>query len=213
MNSPFPGMDPYLERHWGDVHRRITTYICDSLQSRLPEDLRARMQERIYIELPHLKRAIYYPDVTVVDALGTGQTRAPQPRWRSPTTAGRGRQRRTRLRRADLRQPRTRASDRGLCRDRRRQVGPQGDHGDRGPQPDKQTPGRGSAALHQEARRSTSRGRQYRGDRPFARWNEGVDDRLRAFRHIIVRPIKRASGERRDARFSLPNASMASGYL
>ncbi|MGO9470092.1 MAG: DUF4058 family protein, partial [Isosphaeraceae bacterium] len=20
MKSPFPGMDPYLERHWGDVH-------------------------------------------------------------------------------------------------------------------------------------------------------------------------------------------------
>ena len=70
MKSPFPDMDPYLERHWGDVHQRITTYNCDSLQSRLPAYLRARMQERIYIELPHLKRAIYYPDVTVVERPG-----------------------------------------------------------------------------------------------------------------------------------------------
>jgi hypothetical protein len=60
-------MDPYLERHWGDVHQRLTTYICDSLQPRLPADLRARMQERVYVELPHLKRAIYYPDVMVVE--------------------------------------------------------------------------------------------------------------------------------------------------
>jgi hypothetical protein len=29
MNSPFPGMDPYLERHWGDILQRIVTYTCD----------------------------------------------------------------------------------------------------------------------------------------------------------------------------------------
>jgi hypothetical protein len=52
MKSPFPGMDPYLERHWGDVHQRMMTYICDWLQVRLPGDLRARMQERVYVELP-----------------------------------------------------------------------------------------------------------------------------------------------------------------
>jgi len=21
MKSPFPGMDPYLQRHWGDIHK------------------------------------------------------------------------------------------------------------------------------------------------------------------------------------------------
>ena len=41
MKSPFPGMDPFLERHWGDVHQAVVTYIRDSLQSRLPADLRA----------------------------------------------------------------------------------------------------------------------------------------------------------------------------
>jgi hypothetical protein len=60
-------MDPYLERHWGDVHQRIVTYICDSLQSRLPGDLRARMQERVYIESPEVRRAEYYPDVRVIE--------------------------------------------------------------------------------------------------------------------------------------------------
>ena len=67
MKSPFPGMDPYLERHWGDVHRRVVTYIRDWLQTRLPGDLRARMQERVYIELPDARRGEYYPDVRVIE--------------------------------------------------------------------------------------------------------------------------------------------------
>jgi Protein of unknown function (DUF4058) len=70
MKSPFPGMDPYLEQYWGDVHQRIATYTCDWLQSRLPGDLRARMQERVYIEFPNARRALYYPDVRVVERPG-----------------------------------------------------------------------------------------------------------------------------------------------
>ncbi len=67
MKSPFPGMDPYLERHWGDVHQAVVTYIRDWLQSRLPGDLRARMQERVYIEIPDVRRGEYYPDVRVIE--------------------------------------------------------------------------------------------------------------------------------------------------
>jgi hypothetical protein len=66
MNSPFPGMDPYLERHWGDVHQALVTYIRDQLQSSLPGDLRARMQERVYIESPGVRHE-YYPDVRVIE--------------------------------------------------------------------------------------------------------------------------------------------------
>ena len=36
MRSPFPGMDPYLEQFWGDVHHRLITYTCDALQRHLP---------------------------------------------------------------------------------------------------------------------------------------------------------------------------------
>jgi hypothetical protein len=70
MKSPFPGMDPYLELYWGDVHQSVITYIRDWLQSRLPSDLRARMQERVYIELPDSRRGVYYPDVRVVERPG-----------------------------------------------------------------------------------------------------------------------------------------------
>ena len=36
MDSPFPGMDPYLEQHWRSVHHRLITYAGDQLQSGLP---------------------------------------------------------------------------------------------------------------------------------------------------------------------------------
>ena len=39
-------MDPWLELHWGDVHHRLVQYAGDALQTRLPEDLFARVEER-----------------------------------------------------------------------------------------------------------------------------------------------------------------------
>ena len=50
MKSPFPGMDPYLEQHWLDVHHALTTYARDQLQSKLPRNLRARLEERVFQE-------------------------------------------------------------------------------------------------------------------------------------------------------------------
>ena len=70
MKSPFPGMDPYLEQHWGDVHQAFITYLRDALQLRLPAGLRARMQERVYIELPEEGRHESYPDVRVFEYPG-----------------------------------------------------------------------------------------------------------------------------------------------
>jgi Protein of unknown function (DUF4058) len=66
MNSPFPGMDPYLEQHWGDVHHNLITFAQGLLNENLPRDLRARVQERVLVELPSEDR-VYYPDVRVVE--------------------------------------------------------------------------------------------------------------------------------------------------
>jgi hypothetical protein len=44
MKSPFPGMDPYLEAYWGDVHTRMMTYLSDELRESLPKELVARIQ-------------------------------------------------------------------------------------------------------------------------------------------------------------------------
>src|SRR5713101_2589675 len=72
MKSPFPGMDPYLEQHWGDVHHNLISFAEGLLNERLPRDLRARAQERILVELPSEDR-VDYPDVRVVEhARGAG---------------------------------------------------------------------------------------------------------------------------------------------
>ena len=49
QKSPFPGMDPFLEFHWRDVHTRLVNGACDQLQEQLPPDLCARMEERVYL--------------------------------------------------------------------------------------------------------------------------------------------------------------------
>ncbi len=73
MKSPFPGMNPYLEAFWGDVHTSLVTYARDHLRPQLPEGLRARVEEHVTVRLengdnghprpPHG----YYPDVGVVE--------------------------------------------------------------------------------------------------------------------------------------------------
>ncbi len=67
MKSPFPGMDPYLEQHWCDVHSRLIMYSCDRLQQRLPGNLRARVEERVFLEADDDSYRVIYPDVHVFE--------------------------------------------------------------------------------------------------------------------------------------------------
>lgn len=68
MPSPFPGMDPYLEAHWRDVHARLIIYASDALQAVLPGGLRARVEERVILEAPQgYKDHPLFPDVRVVE--------------------------------------------------------------------------------------------------------------------------------------------------
>ncbi len=66
MPSPFPGMDPCLEQHWRDVHTRLIVYPGNQIQSRLPSDLRARVEERVLVETPDETRGVF-PDVRVFE--------------------------------------------------------------------------------------------------------------------------------------------------
>jgi hypothetical protein len=50
MKSPFPGMDPYLEARWSDVHATLIAFSGESLQPALPSGLRARCEERFVFE-------------------------------------------------------------------------------------------------------------------------------------------------------------------
>ena len=49
-DSPFPGMDPYLQRRWGDVHSTLVPFIKEALQDLLPPGLRARSEEDVLLE-------------------------------------------------------------------------------------------------------------------------------------------------------------------
>lgn len=48
--SPFPGMDPYLERNWSDVHGRLVTYAADALGGNLPDDLTTHIERHVAVD-------------------------------------------------------------------------------------------------------------------------------------------------------------------
>jgi hypothetical protein len=65
-------MDPYLERHWGDVYTSLVTYARDRLQTLLPGDLRARVEERVVISGWDRPRSLF-PDVRVIETERTSK--------------------------------------------------------------------------------------------------------------------------------------------
>jgi Protein of unknown function (DUF4058) len=67
MKSPFPGMDPYLEQYWPDVHARLILYACDQLEDQLPGSLIARVEERIVFEREDEDPRAAYPDVKIAE--------------------------------------------------------------------------------------------------------------------------------------------------
>lgn len=67
MKSPFPGMNPYLEKYWREVHQRLVIYAGDQLQSKLPPELRARIEERVFVETESGFVRTIYPDVHIVE--------------------------------------------------------------------------------------------------------------------------------------------------
>ena len=70
MKSPFPGMDPYLEGRWSDVHVKLISYIGETLQPALPSALRARAEERVLLEEEGSEEPVrtYRADVVVVES-------------------------------------------------------------------------------------------------------------------------------------------------
>jgi hypothetical protein len=59
-------MDPYLEAHWRDVHTSLMIYVRDQLQSQLPSDLMARVEESVTVDEDDRQRTIY-PDVRMIE--------------------------------------------------------------------------------------------------------------------------------------------------
>jgi len=74
MNSPFPGMDPYLERFWGDVHASLISSSRNQLYDRLPGDMTARVEQSLQIDVDggddepgERFRATHVPDVQLTE--------------------------------------------------------------------------------------------------------------------------------------------------
>jgi Protein of unknown function (DUF4058) len=73
MKSPFPGMDPYLELHWRDVHATLIVYVKDQLQPQLGGTLRARVEERLVVESALDESREIYPDARVFESKPSGR--------------------------------------------------------------------------------------------------------------------------------------------
>ena len=77
MKSPFPGMDPYLERHWRDVHASLVLGARNAIQPQLGSDLRARVDERRVGESSVEARRAIHPDVRVFERGAPGRAVEP----------------------------------------------------------------------------------------------------------------------------------------
>lgn len=66
--SPFPGMDPYMESRWADIHARLIVYASNQLNSQLPGDLSARIEETLTVEEDDSEsRRKIVPDVRILE--------------------------------------------------------------------------------------------------------------------------------------------------
>src|SRR5436190_874914 len=80
MPSPFPGMDPFLERLWRDVHLSLIAFARGQLNRQLRPPLRAQAEERVFIETEEEgQRQARHPDVYVVEHAGPAATSAAPP--------------------------------------------------------------------------------------------------------------------------------------
>ncbi len=81
MKSPFPGMDPYLETRWSNVHVLLIGALTAQLKRVLPAGLAAKPEQEVLLDTTEFEpRIAYRPDVSVVET--------PAPGGPAPTVAG-----------------------------------------------------------------------------------------------------------------------------
>lgn len=72
-DNPFPGMNPFLEAFWPDVHTALIGYIRDEVAEQLPPGLKARTEERVALAEDSGGGKGYRADVAVADAWKQGR--------------------------------------------------------------------------------------------------------------------------------------------
>ena len=72
MNSPFPGIDPYIEAqgYWPDFHSAFLNACRDALDDRLPDLYAARLEEHVHLVRSSDETSTIRPDIAVVRGPG-----------------------------------------------------------------------------------------------------------------------------------------------
>ena len=81
--NPFPGMNPFLEEHWGPVHTKLISYIDDEVARMLPVGLISRPEERLAID-EFDPAPGYRADVGITESWKQGVA----PSWQPDTIGG-----------------------------------------------------------------------------------------------------------------------------
>ncbi len=71
-SNPFPGMNPYLQDHWSDVHTALIGFIREALADTLPPDLSARAEERITVLAGEDESYSYRTAIAVIEPWRAG---------------------------------------------------------------------------------------------------------------------------------------------
>ena len=67
MNSPYPGMNPFLENpvFWAEVHHRLITAIADTIEENISSQYRVAIEQRTYLSDDSDSVLVGIPDVSV----------------------------------------------------------------------------------------------------------------------------------------------------
>lgn len=80
--NPFPGMIPYLEGSWADVHTALIGCIREALSEVLPPDLTVRAEEAVTVGCPDGDRALSYRTDVSISRVDRDRTRGlPEIGW------------------------------------------------------------------------------------------------------------------------------------
>jgi hypothetical protein len=78
-DNPCPGMNPFLESFWPDVHTKLIAYIADEISGHLPSGLKARAEENISLAGLEDETRNVRADVAVVESWRRGVPPSWQP--------------------------------------------------------------------------------------------------------------------------------------
>ena len=85
--NPFPGMNPFMEQTWADVHFAMIGFIREALGMELPDDLVAKAEEQVGVfTSPNASPRKTRPDIAILETTERWKRGLP-PVWTPPSAA------------------------------------------------------------------------------------------------------------------------------